>query len=523
MDWLVWLEKKTYSGLNPKQQKLMNDIDGEQKEDPYAKEVSMDKEQPLDKLTHGKLEEVEKLKSWESWLDKTMTYRKTRGNVEMKYPTEGEEVWDSKQQKRVKEDKTPKRTNKLTSWESWLNKTSNQFSGQKQNKRSTTGDGSDINAMGTITGTQTENPIISPKGGLGNVSAEISQKYTTNPNSVGRNGGRVGGEERGGNGGSGGKVTMDSTRALIADTLEADKKEDNPDEKLGNKPRPPSTLKPWQQKVLDQGGKIHGNAKKSWELWLNKTLNQFSGQQEKKPSTGGLGQDINYMGGTKQEPLTENVPIKSPKGKLGNVGAEVPQKLTSNPNSASTRGGRLGGDKRGGDSPSGGKVTMDSTRALLAQVLGDEKEDNPDEKLGNKPNNSKLPKWQQIIQERSGKIHGNANKSWELWLNKETNEDKILATQLNEARAVTTGKVPESKLKPDPNKEAEQGEITDFNANKWKSWLIKQQGAGDARFGNQHLTGLEQEPVADDQDIGLTTDGDNHNKPYKESSKEKDE
>ena len=374
MDWLVWLEKKTYSGLNPKQQKLMNDIDGEQKEDPYAKEVSMDKEQPLDKLTHGKLEEVEKLKSWESWLDKTMTYRKTRGNVEMKYPTEGEEVWDSKQQKRVKEDKTPKRTNKLTSWESWLNKTSNQFSGQKQNKRSTTGDGSDINAMGTITGTQTENPILSPKGGLGNVSAEISQKYTTNPNSVGRNGGRVGGEERGGNGGSGGKVTMDSTRALIADTLEADKKEDNPDEKLGSK-----------------------------------------------------------------------------------------------------------------------------------------------------PNNSKLPKWQQIIQERSGKIHGNAKKSWELWLNKETNEDKILATQLNEARAVTTGKVPESKLKPDPNKEAEQGEITDFNANKWKSWLIKQQGAGDARFGNQHLTGLEQEPVADDQDIGLTTDGDNHNKPYKESSKEKDE
>ena len=43
-------------------------------------------------------------------LIKTMTYRKTRGNVEMKYPTVGEEVWDSKQQKRVKETKTPKRT-----------------------------------------------------------------------------------------------------------------------------------------------------------------------------------------------------------------------------------------------------------------------------------------------------------------------------------------------------------------------------------------------------------------------------
>ena len=43
-------------------------------------------------------------------LDKTMTYQKTPANVEMKYPTVGEEVWDSKQQKRVKETKTPKRT-----------------------------------------------------------------------------------------------------------------------------------------------------------------------------------------------------------------------------------------------------------------------------------------------------------------------------------------------------------------------------------------------------------------------------
>jgi hypothetical protein len=48
-------------------------------------------------------------------VEKTMTYRNTPANVEMKYPEEGEEVWDSKQQKQVKEDKTPNRTNQLES------------------------------------------------------------------------------------------------------------------------------------------------------------------------------------------------------------------------------------------------------------------------------------------------------------------------------------------------------------------------------------------------------------------------
>jgi hypothetical protein len=281
MDWLIWLEKKTYSGLNPKQQKIMDSIDSEQREDPYAKEVSVSEEQPLEKLTHGKLEEVEKLKAW--------------------------------------------------------------------------------------------------------------------------------------------------------------------------------------------------------EVFLDKTGNQYGKQNQKLNSTGGLGQDINYMGGTKQEPHTEPVPVSSPKGSLGGrplkrknpetgVIEKIPQphKYTDNhANSATVGGGRHGGDKRGGNETHYGKVTMENTRAMLASVLGD-KEDNPDEKLGNKPDTSNMPEWQKRIQARSGKIHGNAKKSWE-------------------------------------------------------DWLIKMQGAGDARFGNQHLTGLEQEPVADDTTTGMTTDGDKHDKPYKESSKKKDE
>ena len=38
------------------------------------------------------------------------------------------------------------------------------------------------------------------------------------------------------------------------------------------------------------------------------------------------------------------------------------------------------------------------------------------------------------------------------------------------------------------------------NADLWKSWLEKMQGAGDARFGNQHLTGLDQKPVDNEED-----------------------
>ena len=34
----------------------------------------------------------------------------------------------------------------------------------------------------------------------------------------------------------------------------------------------------------------------------------------------------------------------------------------------------------------------------------------------------------------------------------------------------------------------------------WEGWLEKMQGAGDARYGNQHLTGLDQKPVNNEED-----------------------
>ena len=137
-----------------------------------------------------------------------------------------------------------------------------------------------------------------------------------------------------------------------------------------------------------------------------------------------------------------------------------------------------------------------------------------------------------------------AIKSWESWLNKyeETVEDKRLAVKLDEARAIASGKVSKPKIKPDAGVDAKMGEFSNIQAEKlrsttvspldsWATWLEKMQGAGDARYGNQHLTGMEQHPVADDESMELSAETDENNekqeekedkdnKPYKALSKE---
>ena len=112
-----------------------------------------------------------------------------------------------------------------------------------------------------------------------------------------------------------------------------------------------------------------------------------------------------------------------------------------------------------------------------------------------------------------GRPRGSKNKTWESWLNKyeETVEDKRLAVKLDEARAIASGKVSKPKIKPDAGVDAEMGEFSNIQAEKlrsatvspldsWATWLEKMQGAGDARFGNQHLTGLDQKPVNNEED-----------------------
>lgn len=302
MQWLEWLDKRKYSGLTPRQQEIKDSIDSETHEDPFAKEVSMNEEVPLEKLTHGKLEEVEKLKSWQIFL-------KGFGGVE-------------------------------------------------------------------------------------------------------------------------GDVDVDET----------------PD-------------KPITQKKLKNPTKIR--------------MGTLGGKEDERPATPKTGE------------------VKTPQ-----YGRQMSRRL-------------------GDVSP---KHAEESSKLAFSRQFGREL-GSSGSALGSKGSPRIKPnKTQEELDQEF------FTKSWERWLIKETNEDKILGTQLNEARAVNTGKVPESKIKPKIDEEAKQGEITSFNAEKWKSWLSKMQGAGDARFGNQHLTGLEIEPIADDQSLEITTDGEKkHDKPYKESSKKENE
>lgn len=102
-------------------------------------------------------------------------------------------------------------------------------------------------------------------------------------------------------------------------------------------------------------------------------------------------------------------------------------------------------------------------------------------------------------------------KSWELFLEKgityedtnprETDPEKIMESAKNPRKKIT--------LTPDMKKS-------------WNEWLEKMQGAGDARFGNQHLTGMEQKPVADDESIELSAESDKNNEKQEKTEDKED-
>ena len=82
-------------------------------------------------------------------------------------------------------------------------------------------------------------------------------------------------------------------------------------------------------------------------------------------------------------------------------------------------------------------------------------------------------------------------KSWELWLEKDSLDGKQGIDGL-----------PKSSIKPilaDAQEVIDRDDRGKKNE-MYKSWLEKMQGAGDARYGNQHLTGLDQKPVDNEED-----------------------
>ena len=88
-------------------------------------------------------------------------------------------------------------------------------------------------------------------------------------------------------------------------------------------------------------------------------------------------------------------------------------------------------------------------------------------------------------------VYDSKNAAWEKFLEKgikykdpdpkEIDPEKIMANAGDPITEIT--------LTPDMKKKKS-----------WEEWVEKQQGAGDARFGNQHLTGLDQKPVNNEED-----------------------
>ena len=103
-----------------------------------------------------------------------------------------------------------------------------------------------------------------------------------------------------------------------------------------------------------------------------------------------------------------------------------------------------------------------------------------------------------------------ARKSWESWLEKNSVDGKQSEDGL-------------PKLTPDGKKVLVEGQKVidrDTRGKKnqfYKSWLEKMQGAGDARFGNQHLTGLDQKPVDDEEsEANILPEKDENNEKQEE-------
>ena len=103
-------------------------------------------------------------------------------------------------------------------------------------------------------------------------------------------------------------------------------------------------------------------------------------------------------------------------------------------------------------------------------------------------------------------------KSWELWLEKGvTHEDPTKGvkggmTKVPITQAETPDEIMEAAKNPKTTIKLDAG-----MKKSWEGWLEKMQGAGDARYGNQHLTGMEQKPVDDDESIDLSAESDKNN------------
>jgi hypothetical protein len=279
--------------------------------------------------------------------------------------------------------------------------------------------------------------------------------------------------------------------------------------------------------------KVKETVTKAWELFLvNKPMNQFDKQPQKKRTIEGDGVTLDTNVGIVKDKLTETVPIKNPKGSLGNKKVkridheagdgsrkivEIPKEENTNPEVKFTSGGRPESGKQGSVNASDGrhmghKIEEGAeNNSVLYNALAEEaKEKEVDNKtddpvvISNDESEPATPivpetpeaKRKKLIQatyrKRRG-VDGKIIKSWESWLEKNSLDGKQSPDGLPKLTAGGKEVEIEAKNVIDRDDRGKKNEM-------YKSWLEKMQGAGDARFGNQHLTGLDQKPVNNEED-----------------------
>ena len=459
--WESWLEKNNAIETSHKEGEKKEEWDGKFSSSTIRDDVKDDddkavsEEESLEELTDGKLEEVEKLKSWETWLEKDAQTNRWIETIRKK-PTHNS-MEDSQSFTRQQ--------------------TGARYDQDNANKRSAPN--SKWDKLGDL-GKLTYKEIMDDKG-------NPTGKYVKNQNA----------------GGS-------KSNALAHGNKERQRK-------ASTRTDTPPT------------GNAPTGVRKSWEIWLEKdALNPDSKDKPSLMNTQRFARiSTEVRGGNAQG------------GKLGD---------------ASLRGMRAEEKKRGKKYKWKNPNRKGRGGAKKELYHGTERQDGHYPALGTDSGSESGKKFDKLFQEK---------KSWESWLNKnekwdkdekehdkhikhgkskkdaiadmkalhrhlreekqrdddiETNEiigdvkNPILAETQNKPRP-TPSIMPKNLThkKPKYVKGVEQkGDVADErdtlniqiadSMKSWEGWLEKMQGAGDARFGNQHLTGLDQKPVDNEED-----------------------
>ena len=221
---------------------------------------------------------------------------------------------------------------------------------------------------------------------------------------------------------------------------------------------------------------------KSWESWLDKALtasdnvlNVAAGTKDKKENMHGLGDGARYQLG--------EAPVKG-------HGVNTPEQVTIT-------------------KPDGTKEVTTQKREVAITAIPPKKAPQKDNKfMGTRATNMMTHDDFNASTERTG--YPNPEKKKEPL---GTTTDKPVKTAQQLDAEFNERVQPEKRSKPMSKKQ-----LAARAAKKsWEGWLEKMQGAGDARFGNQHLTGLDQKPVDDEEsEANILPELDQNNEKHEE-------